>query len=152
MTCWPGHEHVFIWRQSSSTTSPDSATEEENTNISIIVWSTNHRPLCWCDCHIVLITSMKPNSIWPDPSLSSFLKVSVVKKNNKVNYKTTLFLHECRKEIWAHPMRTHWRVTPSESGSTQSCQSQWWGFVRCSGPRWSDAGGCWERSLCKCKN
>lgn len=77
---------------------------------------------------------------------------SVCCKKKKKYYKMTLFLHDCREEIWPRSMRTHWRVTPSESGSTQSCQSQWWGFVRCSGPRWSDAGGCWERSLCKCKN
>lgn len=46
---------------------------------------------------------------------------------------------------------THWRGTPNERGSTQSCQSECWGPVHCSGPRWSDAGGCWERSLSKCK-
>lgn len=55
-------------------------------------------------------------------------------------------LSSCVIKLVEQGKRTHWRAAPGESGSTQSCQSRC-GGPGCSGPRLSDAEGCWERSL-----
>lgn len=83
--------HIQVWwlfiGPSSSTTSPDSATVDEKKSTSHCVF---HKALLYNSMtwryHIRALTSMKPNSISPDPSLSRVLKVSVVNIRKRHNW------------------------------------------------------------------
>lgn len=87
-------------------------------------------------------TSKKLKLIIPSPSSSRALKVSGTNRSKHLNSP----LPRGELKLPSARTRTHWRAAPSESGSTQSCQSRRAG-PGCSGPRWSDAGGCWGRTL-----
>lgn len=87
-------------------------------------------------------TSKKLKLIIPSPSSSRALKVSGTNRSKDLNSP----LHRWELKLPPDRTRTHWRAAPSESGSTQSCQSRCAG-PGCSGPRWSGAGGCWGRNL-----
>lgn len=121
-----------------------------------------HKPaiyclLCFSSCQNGHNTFMRSNSISPDPSVSSSLKVSVVggggrsNQQQKKGFEWPYFHIAVGKKMSTFDDWTNWRGTPNERGSTQSCQSQCWGPIRCSGPLWPGAGDCWERSLSKCK-
>lgn len=129
----------------------------------MITSRTVHKPaiyclLCFSSCQNGHNTFMRSNSISPDPSVSSSLKVSVVGgeggreiKPTKKGIEWPYFHIAVGKKMSTFNDWTNWRGTPNERGSTQSCQSQCWGPIRCSGPLWPGAGDCWERSLSKCK-
>lgn len=113
--------------------------------ISVPLLSNNiHFTAC-----LLAVTCEKPKLITPSPSSSRVLKVSGRKKDRQ-NTNTITLIWVAAWLNWSNRERTHWRAAPGESGSTQSCQSRC-GGPGCSGPRWSDAEGCWERSLPTCK-
>lgn len=94
------------WRQSSSTAWTDSTTVDEKHKkkcYRIVHEPCIHCLLCFSYCHNGSITCMRSNSMWPDPSVSSSLKVSVVggrggQGNIKKVTKRPYFLHGCLLE------------------------------------------------------